>query len=357
MAFNFVQVPSNVSPEEDNVWSLAPSGAPANEEQWQAMLQHQQQERENAVAAERARYEKEAALRRAEKSARQWQERAETAEERLDKVGPLAAAASTTCEEILSRLASAKSLANLSDLSRMAFEVRTTMMSIEAMANGNAEIPDAAARHTPGAGRQGGSPKFERSNRLGGLQAGSRKAGGGPPSSTINISPPRAERKAPSAGRRAVATPPPVTLPKPTAPRPSALPRPPPNAASTAPARERPASKGTAPKSNAAAAPAGAAPFNPYAPPQPSWAGQEALQALQQQQQLYSAGGGFAQQQQQQQQPGAYVFDPYSSYQAATAPWWWQSANTTPWHAQQAALAAMALQSQMQAAAAAAQPR
>lgn len=63
--------------------------------------------------------------------AARWKARAEEAEKKLSSLLPDMDASCSTCEEMLSRLAQAKSLGDLSDLSRMAFDVRTTLMGVE----------------------------------------------------------------------------------------------------------------------------------------------------------------------------------------------------------------------------------
>jgi len=65
------------------------------------------------------------------KEAASWRARADAAEGKLHAIAPLLRASGATAEAMLERLAQARSLSDLADMSRMAFEVRTTMMSAE----------------------------------------------------------------------------------------------------------------------------------------------------------------------------------------------------------------------------------
>jgi hypothetical protein len=127
--------------------------APVDSDAWDVLLHQRQEERAASIADSFARAEMEQALWQANEESQAWRARAEEAERRIDSLLPLANASCNTCEEMLSRLAQAKSLAGLADLSRMAFEVRTTMMEIEERArNGGARGSTQARRPPTGGG-------------------------------------------------------------------------------------------------------------------------------------------------------------------------------------------------------------
>ena len=107
------------------------SSDPIDASAWAEVLQQRNEQQAAMIADAKATAEGQHQLNDCMEQLRGWRARAEAAEKRLAQVVPLANASCTACEEMLSRLAQAKSLADLSDLSRKAFEVRTTMMSIE----------------------------------------------------------------------------------------------------------------------------------------------------------------------------------------------------------------------------------
>ena len=109
---------------------------PVGSDDWQDLLQQQTEARQIALNDSLQRNALQQALAKAEADKESWRARAESAERRLFDVLPMVSASCTASEEMLARLAQAKSLADLSDLSRMAFEVRTNMMAIEERANG-----------------------------------------------------------------------------------------------------------------------------------------------------------------------------------------------------------------------------
>ena len=158
--------------------SQALAGGPVDDAEWARTLAARLEERAHSMAGSFAFAETQQALYKAEEDARQWRSRAEVAERKLIDVLPLASASCTACEEMLARLAQAKSLSDLSDLSRMIFEVRTAMMEMEERSNGEAHGRGSQAR-TSGGGRRGRTPGSGR-----------------------GLSPPRA-RPQPAAGRRA----------------------------------------------------------------------------------------------------------------------------------------------------------
>lgn len=176
-----MQSPRDRSPVHFNasLRSLAESqsvaGGPVDDAEWARTLAARLEERAHSMAGSFAFAETQHALSKAEEDARQWRARAEAAESRLIDVLPKASASCTACEEMLARLAQAKNLADLSDLSRMIFEVRTAMMEIEEGSRGEAHGRGSQPR-TPGGRRAGRTPSA--------------------------LSPPKA-RQQPSAGRRA----------------------------------------------------------------------------------------------------------------------------------------------------------
>ena len=156
-----------------------------------AMLHQRQEERAEAIAGAAARQEMQSALWKAEDQARHWRERAEDAERKLHEVVPYVTSSCTACEDMLARLASAKTLADLGDLSRMAFEVRTSMMAVEERTRHDYK-PKAAARGGKSPGRRGAP------------SAGRRAAA--PPTTPPADGRPASGVKAPPRERPAVAT-------------------------------------------------------------------------------------------------------------------------------------------------------
>jgi len=97
---------------------------------WQQQVQqYQQQQLQQALLAYLQQSQHD--VQQHAQEAAEWRLRAQAAEGRLHALAPLVRVTCATSEKILDRLAQATSLADLSDLSRMAFEVRTTMMSAE----------------------------------------------------------------------------------------------------------------------------------------------------------------------------------------------------------------------------------
>ena len=102
------------------------------QQMWQQQVQQfQQQQLQQALLAYLQQSQHD--VQQHAQEAAEWRLRAQAAEGRLHALAPLVRVTCATSEKILDRLAQATSLADLSDLSRMAFEVRTTMMSAEGM--------------------------------------------------------------------------------------------------------------------------------------------------------------------------------------------------------------------------------
>jgi len=133
-------------------WDEAP--APAMSAELEEQQQRQQQEQQQWQYQIQAQQQQQATLaycRQLQQTAQQqaqeaavWRARAEAAEDTLHAIAPLVRVSGSTSEAMLERLAQARSLADLSDLSRMAFELRTTMISAEehmAVGGGRASPP------------------------------------------------------------------------------------------------------------------------------------------------------------------------------------------------------------------------
>ena len=109
---------------------------------------------QNAVYAQQAQLllQTQQALWQQGREAAAMRERAESAERRMNAVLPLIKVSASTAEDMLARLASATSLGDLSDLSRMAFEVRTTLLSAEERASGRLPESSEAGPRGPAGG-------------------------------------------------------------------------------------------------------------------------------------------------------------------------------------------------------------
>ncbi len=144
---------------------------PIDAEEWARRLAGQQEVQQQTLANASAYAKVHSSLQDAHEESQSWRARAENAERRWREVQPLATTSAKNCAEMLSKLAQAKSLADLGDLSRLTFEVRTSMLALEEMA---------ASALNPRKGTRGRVPSGGRS-RLAGLHAGKVgfSAGGG----------------------------------------------------------------------------------------------------------------------------------------------------------------------------------
>ena len=173
---------------------------PASESEWARALAQRLDERAHSMAGSFAFLEASNAIQKAEEDARQWRARAEAAENRLIDVLPLASASATACEEMLARLAQAKSLAELSDLSRMIYELRTSMMAIEEGARSE-RAPSKSPGKSPGGRRAptaGRRAQTQQSQQSQSSPERSRRASGIRTPGSTTREPPRQQSAAPS---------------------------------------------------------------------------------------------------------------------------------------------------------------
>ena len=116
--------PEAGGPEEEFDGAPSPAAVRASDaELWaqhqQYVLQQQFAEQQKASAQAHALADAQAGALRAREEAEEWRSRAEAAERRMGTIMPLISATCTTCEEMLSRLAQAKSLGEVCAVMRV----------------------------------------------------------------------------------------------------------------------------------------------------------------------------------------------------------------------------------------------